>query len=212
MTANLSHLLQANFEARRRRMVVFLVASFLIAAGCDYRQIALARLKQKIGRETARIIIQSYEGGLAAIRTANPDIKLSLSRDPASSKGRVLLVDYPSATDDPAGRDVWCDAEQRDWTPGRAVSFRVRSSHATRLSVSFLDRNRVAYTHWTKLRGRRWQTVRIAFDQIRPNPYFQPPGAKTGAPIDVSEVLRIGFAPQDPGAGRLAISSFVVVD
>jgi hypothetical protein len=53
--------------------------------------------------------------------------------------------------------------------------------------------------------------VRIAFADIRPNPYFQPPGAKTGAPIDVSAVERIGFAPQDPAAGRLAIGAISVV-
>jgi hypothetical protein len=80
------------------------------------------------------------------------------------------------------------------------------------LSVSFLDRNGVAYTTWTELQGGAWQTVRISFDQIRPIPYFQPPGANIGAPIDVSEVLRIGFAPQDQAAGRMAISRFVVVD
>jgi hypothetical protein len=57
-----------------------------------------------------------------------------------------------------------------------------------------------------------WQTVQISFDEVRPNPYFQPPDAKTGAPIDVSDVQRIGFAPQDKAAGRLAISRFVVLD
>jgi len=74
-----------------------------------------------------------------------------------------------------------------------------------RLSVSFMDRNHVAYTHWVELQGGEWQTVRIPFAQLRPNPYFQPPDAKQGAPLDVSEVQRIGFAPQDPGAGHLAI-------
>jgi hypothetical protein len=124
----------------------------------------------------------------------------------------VLLVDYPPATDNPAGRDVWCDAENRDWTRGRAISFQIKPDHAIRLSVSFLDRNRVAYTDWSELEADAWQSVRIPFDRIRPNPYFQPPDARTGARIDVSEVKAIGFAPQDQAGGRLAISSFVVVD
>jgi hypothetical protein len=46
---------------------------------------------------------------------------------------------------------------------------------------------------------------------IRPNPYFQPPDAKLGFAVDVSDVRFIAFAPQDPTSGRLAISKFVVV-
>jgi hypothetical protein len=158
------------------------------------------------------IVIQSYEGGLSDIHTANSDVKLSLGRDPALPDGPMLVVEYPAPTGNPAGRDVWCDAEHSDWTSGRAISFQVKPDHAVRLSVSFLDRNRVAYTSWTEPQGAVWQTVRIPFDQIRPNPYFQPPGANTSAPIDVSEVVRLGFAPQDQAAGRLAISGFDVVD
>jgi hypothetical protein len=162
--------------------------------------------------KTARIIIHSYERGLSAIRAANPDVKLSFGRDPSVPEGSVLLVDYPAPTGNPAGRDIWCDAEQADWTRGRAISFQIKPEHTMRLSVSFQDRNRVAYTSWTELKGGVWQTVRIPFDQIRPNPYFQPPGANKGAPIDVSDVKAIGFAPQDQVAGRLAVGRFVVVD
>ena len=75
--------------------------------------------------------------------------------------------------------------------------------------MSFLDRNRVAYTAWTDLKGGVWQLVRIPLDEFRANPFFQPPDAKTGAPIDVSEVKGIAFAPHDETSGRLAIGKFV---
>jgi hypothetical protein len=61
------------------------------------------------------------------------------------------------------------------------------------------------YTTWTELAGGVWQPVTIPFDQLRPNPYFQPPNAKTGAPLDVSEVKAVAFAPHDPMPGRLSI-------
>jgi hypothetical protein len=156
------------------------------------------------------IVIQSYEGGLTGVRSANAEVKLHLGRDPALADQPVLRVEYPAPGANPAGRDVWCDVEQTDWRSGRAIVFRVRPEGAARLSVSFMDRNRVAYTHWVDLQSGEWQTVRIPFDQIRPNPYFQPPGANTAAQIDVSEVARLGFAPQEKSAGRLAISRFVV--
>jgi hypothetical protein len=55
-----------------------------------------------------------------------------------------------------------------------------------------------------------WQQVRIPFEEIRPNPFFQPPDAKTGAPLDVSDVKAIAFAPQDQASGHLEIGKFVV--
>ena len=79
-----------------------------------------------------------------------------------------------------------------------------------RLSVSFVDRNRVAYTARVDLKGAGWQLIRIPFDEIRPNPFFQFPDAKTGAALDISDVKFIAFAPQDKAAGRLAIGRFVV--
>ena len=36
-----------------------------------------------------------------------------------------------------------------------------------------------------------------------------PPDARTGAPIDVSDVAFIAFAPQDHTSGRLAVATFV---
>ena len=155
-------------------------------------------------------IIQDYRDGLSSVRRANPEVLVSIERDPALPGEPVLTVDYPAPSKDPAGRDVQCDAQVRDWTGGRAIAFQVKPAYALRLSVSFIDRNGVVYTNYSDLKE-GWQPVRIAFDDIRPNPYFQPPGAKTGTAIDVSDVKFIAFAPQDKTSGRLTISRFVVV-
>jgi hypothetical protein len=105
---------------------------------------------------------------------------------------------------------VQCDARATDWSGGRALAFRVKSAQPSRISVSFIDRNRVVYTSWTDLKGEAWEEVRIPFDAVRPNPYFQPPDAKKGAPIDVKDVKFIAFAPQDKAAGRLMIDRFAL--
>ena len=162
--------------------------------------------------EQSVVVIQAYAAGLAQVHAANPDVKLSLGRDPDAHNEPVLLVTYPVPTPDAAGRDVLCDAQSRDWSAGHAIAFRIKPDHAVKLSVSLLDRNRVAYTTWTELQGGVWQPVRIAFDDLRPNPYFQPPDAKNGAPIDVSQVNGIIFAPHDDTPGRLALSKFVVLE
>ncbi|MFN8573090.1 MAG: carbohydrate binding domain-containing protein [Gemmatimonadaceae bacterium] len=157
-------------------------------------------------------MIQGFARGLASVRSTGPGMQLSLGIDPHSKDDVVLQVKYPAPNGNPAARDVWCDAETRDWASARAISFRVKPEHALRLSVSFQDRLGVAYTSWVDLRAGEWQTVRVAFSDIRPNPYFQPPNARLGMPIDVSDVARIGFAPQDQAAGSLEIGRLVLTD
>jgi hypothetical protein len=158
----------------------------------------------------SQIVIQAYSDGLAGVRAANPDVHLSVARDPSISDERVLIVEYPAPTGDPAGRDVQCAAVNQDWTGGRGISVHVKPDHSLRLSLSFIDRNGVVYTAWKDLKGGEWQLLQIPFDEIRPNPFFQPPGAKTGARLDVGDVKFIAFAPQDKVLGRLAIGRFVV--
>jgi len=156
------------------------------------------------------VVIQAYGVGLPGACTASPGVLLRLDRDPAIADERILIVEYPVPTKDPAGRDVRCAAENQDWTAGRAISFQIRPDHAVRLSMSFIDRNRVVYTAWTDLKGGVWQRVGVPFAEIRPNPFFQPPDAKTGAPLDISDVRAIAFAPQDQSSGRFAIGKMVV--
>jgi hypothetical protein len=158
------------------------------------------------------ITVRSYAQGLAGVRATSPDLELRLVRDPAVADEFVLLVAYPGATDDPADRDVWCDTEHADWTQGRALSFRVKPDDAERLSVSFFDRHRVVYTSWIDLRGGVWQPVRVGFDALRPNPFFQPPEAEIGAPLDLSDVSAFAFAPHHRHPGRLAIGRFVLTE
>ena len=152
------------------------------------------------------LVIHGFDDGPYGISAANPYVRLSVTPDTSIGE-TVLLVDYPEPTSDPAGRDVRCSVEHPDWTAGKAIAFQVKPDHPLRLSLSFIDRNGVVYTAWRDLRGGEWQRVSFPIDEIRPNPHFQPPGAKTGAPIDVSEVRMIAFAPQDKMAGRLKISS-----
>ena len=157
-----------------------------------------------------RTSIRAYTAGLAGVRAANPAITLRFERDP-DLRGPAMVVEYPAATQDPAARDIRVEVDVRDWSRATAIAFRIKPQAALRLSLSFLDRNNVVYTSWTELQAGTWQNVRIALSDIRPNPYFQPPGARTGAPIDVSDVQFIAFAPQTQGPGRLSISEITLV-
>jgi hypothetical protein len=172
--------------------------------------LALVMLVVTVAQSEPVAIIHAFSDGLNGVRAANPDVHLSVGRDPAVPDP-VLIVDYPLPSTDPAARDVRCASENSNWTAGRGISFQIKPDHDARISVSFFDRNRVAYTSWRDLKGAVWQTVWIPFDEMRPNPFFQLPNVNKNAPLDVSEVRDIMFAPQDPASGRLTIGRFVVV-
>lgn len=155
--------------------------------------------------------IQTYTRGLSGILCENPKVRLSIGQNPALPGEPVLIVEYPASTDDPTARDIWCDADDHDWSSGRAIAFQVKPDQPLTLSVSFMGANGVAYTAWFNLSGGEWQTVQIPFAEIEPNPYFQPPGANTDSPIDVSDVEQLGFAPQSADAGRMLVSKILVV-
>jgi hypothetical protein len=171
----------------------------LCLAGCATRS-----------RDNVVAVIQDFRGGAADIR-AQPQVVLRVAPD-AELREPVLTVQYPAATSNPAARDVWLTAIDRDWSAGRGVAFQIKPAAAMKLSVSFLDGNRVAYTTWANLEGGRWQTVELFFSDWRPNPYFQPPGANKDAPLDVRAVTALGFSPQSAEAGSLSISKVVVID
>lgn len=162
------------------------------------------------GSMDVAIIVQDYSAGLSQLHPASAALQFSVTESPELGE-QILTVKYPAATSDAAARDMNCDTINQDWSSGSALTFQIKPALDLNFSLSFLDRNGVAYTSYTSLQGGVWQSVRVAFVDIKPNAYFQPPGAPNPAPkIDVSKVTGIGFAPQTAGEGSYAVGEVVV--
>jgi hypothetical protein len=91
----------------------------------------------------AVVVLQDVAAGMSRVHARNPAMKLRIDDNPAIPNERMLVVDYPAPSDDPAGRDVWLDVDQRNWTRGRAIMFQAKPDRPTRLSISFADRNQI---------------------------------------------------------------------
>src|SRR5688572_20112101 len=131
----------------------YLVSAFVIVALLSpSRAVAQAVDGAGVSQSASPIVIQSFKNEISGGCAANAGLRLSVSRDRAVADA-VLVVEYPMPTRDPAGRDVRCAAENQDWSAGRAIAFQIKPDHAMRFSLSFVDRNRVAYTMWTALKG-----------------------------------------------------------
>lgn len=202
-----------NDAARRRATAWFAAAAISVAAGCTSshaRSLPRAAEVSQTGEEHS-VLVHDFTQGLYGVRALNSAVKLRVDRDSNVGDEPVLVIDYPAPDADPASRDVAFDVENRNWTSGHALQLRLKPSHPIRISVSWLDRNRVAYTWWSELRDTGWQTLRVPFGEIKPNPYFQPPGAKLGSSLDVSDVRYMALSPQDSSSGELAIARISVV-
>ena len=148
------------------------------------------------------VVIHDFaDGSLVGVRAASPAAQPRIESDSTA----YLVIDYAAATSDPAARDVMVAARDHDWSSGQALVLLVSASPATRISISFLERNHVADTAWVTLPDTLWRTLRLPFSAWKPNPFFQPPGAQPKSPLDVSDVAGIGVAPQGQGSGRLRI-------
>ena len=203
----------ASHPHRSVALIRLIAACSLAAPSCSTRPVSPSATPSEgsLRGERDAIVVHDFTHGIVGVRRANPRLELRVTPDSGAGGEPVLTVDYPVATNDPAQRDVYFDVSNRNWSAGSAILLRIKSSEATRLSVSFMDRNHIVYTSWMDLFGGSWQTIRIPFSAIRPNPYFQPPDAKKGVPLDVSDVGTFGLAPQSPSSGRLTISRIVVV-
>jgi hypothetical protein len=163
-----------------------------------------------LAAQAAAIIINSLTAP-ATVRVNTASVQAVIGSDASRPGERVLTVIYPAASANPAARDVQIAAEKTDWSGGQGIVFHAKAEHPMRISISFIDRNHVAYTAYVNLTSNNWEQVAIAFDQIEPNAFFQPPDAKKGSAIDVSDVKFIAFAPQEKGAGQVAVTAFTVV-
>jgi hypothetical protein len=105
--------------------------------------------------ERRAIVIRDFKQGLSGVKTVKRDVTVTLGRshDAEHPGDPALIVEYPKPSDDPAARDVWCDTQNHDWRPGGAISSGVKPDHAVKPSVSFIDRNGVAYTAWVRRRN-----------------------------------------------------------
>ena len=137
------------------RLVVVMIATVVACRNPASSHTARPADPARSSGDGSAIVVHDYKSGLAGVHARNPNVRLSLRRDSTRVGDSVLVVEYPPPTGDPAGRDVQLDAATTDWTAGRALSFRINPDITIRLAVSFLDRNRVAYTSWTDLEGGR---------------------------------------------------------
>ena len=118
--------------------------------------------------------------------------------------GKMLTVSY-SLKGDYCG--MWVRAGGNDWAgvnaPGANTLFiRIYCKSAMEISVSLTDKNGGQYTTIDKIpstAGGKWETVAIPLSSFKLDPYYQPPTAVKGAPMDFSLIKQFNLQPKTKG-------------
>jgi hypothetical protein len=157
------------------------------------------------------LVLRNYEGdaaiGKPAPATDSSSVLLALV--PGEPSGSALSVTCTCSGPEPrANLDVWATLPGSDLRGASSLTFRIKPDSALALSVSFMDGNHTGYTQQTEpLTPGAWQKVVLPLYKFWHNP-FGPPGDKPGAPLDLSRVDALGFAPRACEPARFLIDDF----
>jgi len=119
--------------------------------------------------------------------------------------GQYLTVTY-SLKGDYCG--LWVRAGGSDWSrvtvPAGAKNLYIKGycKQPLELSISLSDKNGGQYTTMGTLptfKGGKWETVVIPLADFSLDPYYQPPEAVKGAPMDFTQIKQFNIQPKTKG-------------
>ncbi|GEM_PF-528302 len=104
------------------------------------------------------------------------------------------------------------DWNGQDWTGAKAVRFLLYSKVPQVMGFTFKDKNNNQYTaDGPSTKGTGWETVRIPLGSFKLDPYYTPPDAVKGAPLDLSAVKSFNFQPKTGIQATVALDGLTVV-
>ena len=129
-------------------------------------------------------------------------ITLSLKKDPEGDGAKLADFHYELK------KEGWCGYWMRtgdswggqDWSGAESMTLEVYSEEPIQLNIGFNDPNQCSYVAEAPgTNGKGWETVTIPFKDFVLNKYYQPEGAKKGAPLDLSRVEAVNLNPRTEG-------------
>ena len=127
---------------------------------------------------------------------------VSLALEGEGKRGRSADFRYDLKTGGSCG--YWMRAGEvwggQDWRGSKALELEVDTREPLQFQVGFNDANQNAYVAQSDpTRGKGWEKIEIPFDHFTLNPFYQPPGARKGAPLDLSHIETFNLSPVTSG-------------
>lgn len=102
----------------------------------------------------------------------------------------------------------WCGIWHtlgKDLSAAGSLVFSAKASPPGEIQIALHDKYNVQYVANVAIPSDRWSDVSVPLSAFQKNPYYQPPDAKQGNPMDLSETKNLNIAPATPGKGTFWI-------
>jgi sialate O-acetylesterase len=99
---------------------------------------------------------------------------------------------------------LWRNASY-DLSGKKKMIFQARATLPGEVQVALKDKWNVQYVAKVQVRFKQWTKIKISFSDFEKDPYYTPPNAEPGHPMDFSQVSGMNFGPQAKGKGEIWI-------
>jgi len=94
-----------------------------------------------------------------------------------------------------------------DLSKNGALQFKAKSSVPGDMQIALKDAFNVQYVSKVTISSKDWAVVQVPFSSFAKDPYYTPPDAIAGHPMDLSKTSGINFQPQMAGAAVVEIGA-----
>ena len=99
-----------------------------------------------------------------------------------------------------------------DISKAKTIVFKSRTTLSGEVQMALKDKYNVQYTAKFKVPSEGWSEIKIPVASFAKDPYYTPPNAELGHPMDLSKVNGMNFGPQAYGQGDLWVGPLSTED
>ncbi len=100
---------------------------------------------------------------------------------------------------------IWNNIPELDLSKASTLVFMAKSSMGGDVQLAIKDRWNLQYSTRFQAPLKQWAEVRVPVSSFVQDPYYTPPDAEPGHPMDLSKLKNLNFGPQGAGAATLWI-------
>ena len=140
-------------------------------------------------------------GNTGAYQDSNGS-KIEFAQDAGPDGGKALKLTSNLVTGGYCG--VW-HTISADLSKSGSLKFKAKSTVAGDVQLAIVDGFGVQYVTKASISSKDWAVVEVPLSSFIKDPYYTPPQAVLGHPMDLSKVSNLNFSPQMQGAAVIEI-------
>lgn len=139
--------------------------------------------------------------------------KYTIKDNPKKKGSRYLVIEYDLKQGGYAGmyHRTGTSWDGQNWNGGKTISFNLYCKQPLVIGLAIKDKNNNQYVANSAMsKGGKWEKVTVNLSDFKLDPYYTPPDAIKGAPLDLGGVKNLNIQAQTVGKYTLSIDAITV--